>query len=89
MVVRAFGRLIEPVPVLKAAGAALVIYLLLQVPSDYSLVVLPFACLAALGLYAVLVMGSGAVRQEQVVALFRRDRSPAVDETAPPPEEGI
>lgn len=68
-----FGKLIEPVPVLKAAASAMVVYLLLSLPRAYSMWVLPFACLAGLGLYAGLVLLTGAVKRDQVASLFRRD----------------
>lgn len=95
MVWRDFGKLIEPLPVLKAVGAAVVVYLLMLVPSHYSLVVLPFACLAALALYAGLVLVTGAVKRHQIVSLFKREKRADADAlTAPefiesPPEEGI
>lgn len=72
---RYFGRLVEPLPVLKAAAGATVLYLLLSIPDTYSLVALPFVCLGALALYAGLMLVTGAVKREDVVALFKRDKS--------------
>lgn len=70
-----FGRLLEPVPVLKALAAAVALFLLMSIPKTYPLLVLPFACLAGLACYAGLVLATGAVKREDVAALFRRDRS--------------
>jgi O-antigen/teichoic acid export membrane protein len=74
LTMRYFGRLMQPVPVLKAAAASLVIYLLLSIPRTWSMWVLPFACIGALGLYGVLVMVTGAVKREEVMSLFRKER---------------
>lgn len=79
-----FGRLFDPLPVLKAAGAALVVYLLMGIPEDYSLWVLPFACLAALGLYAALVIATGAVKRTEIKALFKREKEPSPTEEITP-----
>lgn len=72
-----FGRLLEPARVLKAFGAAAVVYLLLSIPKTYSLVALPFACLAGLAVYAAILLVTGVVTRAEVVALFKRDRSSA------------
>ncbi len=74
-----FRRLAEPVPVAKAAGAAVVLFLLMSIPDKYPLVVLPFACFGGLAVYAGMVLATGAVTREEVVALFRRDRRTAAN----------
>ena len=68
-----FGKLLDPVPILKASGAALVVYLLLSIPETYSPVVLLFACIGGLAVYSGLVLATGAVRRATVAALFRRE----------------
>lgn len=68
-----FGRIMEPVPVLKALGAAAVVYYLLSIPDTYPLLVLPFACLAGLGLYAAIMLATRAVSLGEVRGLFRKD----------------
>ena len=75
-----FGTLLDPVPVLKASVAAVVVYLLMSIPETYSLVVLPFACIAGLAVYAGLVLATGAVKRVEVAALFRRDRGAAIED---------
>jgi O-antigen/teichoic acid export membrane protein len=74
-----FGRLLEPVPVLKALGAAAVVYVLLSLPGTYALVVLPFACLAAVALYAAILLATRAVSLEDVRALFGKDNTPVAE----------
>ncbi len=69
-----FGTLLEPVPVLKGIAGAVVVYLLLSIPREYPMWLLPFACLAALGVYAAFVLATGAVKRDQVVSLFSRDK---------------
>jgi hypothetical protein len=86
MVKRYFGRLLEPVPVLKALAAATVVYLLLSLPRTYSPVVLPFACIAGMGLYFAIMLAVRAISIGEVKALFRKDRDEAVPEGI---DEGI
>jgi O-antigen/teichoic acid export membrane protein len=82
---RFFGRLAEPVPVLKALGAASVVYVLMSIPESYSMVALPFACLGGLGVYLALVMASGAVKRSDIMTLFRREESIDTSLEAPQP----
>lgn len=81
---RSFGRLVDPAPVIKASAAAVVVYLLLGIPDSYPPVVLPFACLAALGVYAAIAVATGAVSRADIVSLFRRDTNTRTTEEAPP-----
>jgi O-antigen/teichoic acid export membrane protein len=69
-----FRRLFDPVAVLKAVAAAAIVYVLLSLPDSYSLLVLPFACMAALAVYVGLVLVSGAVKLSEIAALFRSER---------------
>lgn len=80
MVRHYYGRLIDPVPVLKASGAALVVYLLLSIPETYTMVLLPFACIAGLAGYSGLVLVTGAVKRAEVASLFRPDRRAAIED---------
>ena len=80
---RYFGRLIDPVPVLKAVAAAVAVYLLMSVPDTYSLVILPFACLAGLGSTRDSCLLTGAVTRAEVVVAVQagqRPRPPPIDE---------
>jgi len=80
-ILRDFGLPVNPGPAFKAAGAALVVYLLLRVPAVYPAWVLPLVCLAALAIYAGLLMVSGAVRRSEIAALFQRRRNTTVNES--------
>lgn len=75
-----FGKLFQPVPVIKALASAVVVYLLLSIPHTYATLVLPFACIAGVALYAGLVVASGAVKPADVVALFRGKSAQAIED---------
>ena len=81
---RYFGLPFEPLRVLKAILASVAIYLLMSLPSDYSLVALPFACIGALGVYAGLMLATRGITVGEITSLFKRETV-----AAPPIEEEV
>jgi O-antigen/teichoic acid export membrane protein len=81
-----YGRVLEPIRVLKAFGAAAVAFLLLSIPQLHSLVVLPFACVGAVILYAGILVATGTIRRGEIVALLKRERNTVEEDEVLPAE---
>lgn len=69
---RYFRALLEPVRVAKAVGASAVVYLLMSLPSQYPLWMLPFACLGGLAVYATIMFLVGGIDRSEIASLLSK-----------------